>query len=242
MVIVDHDTGHLVWARAGRDTKTLEAFFDELGEGRCKRIRLVSADGAGWIGDVVRARCASATRCMDPFHVVKWCTDALDEVRRDVWSAARRGGMKALAGDLKGARFALWKNPEDLTANQQAKLSWVQRANAPLYRAYLLKKQLRLVLRLRGDAGIAVLRAWLAWASRSRIPSFVRLARSIRGHRPAIEAALTHGLTNARVEGVNTKIRLLQRIAFGYRDPEALIAMAMLDLGGCCPTLPGRAA
>ena len=242
VVIVDHDTGHLVWARAGRDTKTLEAFFDELGEERCKRIRLVSADGAGWIGDVVKARCANATRCMDPFHVVKWCTDALDEVRRDVWNAARRGGMKALAGDLKGARFALWKNPEDLTANQQAKLSWVQRTNAPLYRAYLLKEQLRLVFKLRGDAGIAVLKAWLAWASRSKIPSFVRLARSIRGHRPAIEAALTHGLTNARVESVNTKIRLLQRIAFGYRDPEALIAMAMLDLGGCCPELPGRAA
>jgi len=134
-----------------------------------------------------------------------WCTDALDEVRRDVWNAARRGGMKALAGDLRGARLALWKNPEDLTANQQARLSWVQRTNAPLYRAYLLKEQLRLVLRLRGDAGIAVLRAWLAWASRSRIPSFVKLARSIRGHRPAIEAALTHGLTNARVESVNTK-------------------------------------
>ncbi len=62
--------------------------------------------------------------------------------------------------------------------------------------------------------------------------------RSIRNHRAAIEAALTYGLTNARVESVNTKIRLLQRVAFGYRDPEALIAMAMLDLGGCCPYLP----
>jgi len=104
----------------------------------------------------------------------------------------------------------------------------VQRTNAPLYRAYLLKEQLRLVFRLAGE-----LKAWLALASRSRIPSFVRLARSIRSQRPAIEAALSHGLTNARVESVNTKIRLLQRIALGYRDPEALIAMAMLDLG--CP-------
>ncbi len=71
---------------------------------------------------------------------------------------------------------------------------------------------------------------------------FTKLARAITGHRAGIEAALTHGLTNARVESVNTKIRLLQRIAFGYRDPEALIAMAMLDLGGCCPDLPGRRA
>lgn len=242
IVIVDHDTGNLVWAEAGRDKKTLGAFFDELGEERCKKIRLVSADGAEWIASVVAERCENATRCMDPFHTVQWCTDALDEVRRDVWNAARKGGMKALAADVKGARFALWKNPEDLTAKQTTKLSWIQKTNGPLYRAYLLKEQLRQVFKLRGDQGIELLKAWLAWASRSKIPAFVELARTIRKHRTAIEAALTHGLTNARVESVNTKIRLLQRVAFGYRDPEALIAMAMLDLGGCCPPLPGRAA
>jgi transposase len=240
IVVVDHDSGALVWARPGRDKKTLGAFFDDLGEQRCEAIRLVSADGAEWIADVVASRCKNATRCMDPFHVVQWATDALDEVRRDVWNAARKGGMKALANDLKGARFALWKNPEHLTENQKVKLAWVAKANDPLYRAYLLKEQLRLVFKLRGAGGIALLREWLAWASRSRIPAFVELAKSIRSHRGAIEAALTHGLTNARVESVNTKIRLLQRVAFGYRDPEALIAMAMLDLGGCCPELPGR--
>ena len=242
VVVVDHESGNLVWAKAGRDKKTLEAFFDTLGEQRCDKIRLVSADGAEWIGGVVKQKCQNATVCMDPFHVVQWCTDALDEVRRDVWNAARHGGMKALASDLKGARFALWRNPEDLSVNQQAKLSWVQKTNGRLYRAYLLKEQLRQVFKLRGDAGIALLKAWLAWASRSKIPAFVELARSIRNHRAAIEAALTHGLSNARVESVNTKIRLLQRVAFGYRDPEALIAMAMLDLGGCCPPLPGRRA
>jgi len=242
IVVVDHDSGALVWAKAGRDKKTLNAFFDALGEERCAKIRLISADGAEWIAGVVAERCKNAVRCMDPFHVVQWCTDALDEVRRDVWNTARKGGMKALAGDMKGARYALWKNPEDLTEHQKAKLAWVAKANAPLFRAYLMKEQLRLVFRLRGDEGIALLEAWLAWASRSKIAAFVELARTIRKHRAAIEAALTHGLTNARVESVNTKIRLLQRVAFGYRDPEALIAMAMLDLGGCCPDLPGRRA
>ena len=240
IVVVDHDTGALVWAKAGRDKKTLRAFFDALGEERCANVKLVSADGAEWIAGVVAERCTNAVRCMDPFHVVQWCTDALDEVRRDVWNTARKGGMKALAGDMKGARYALWKNPEDLTEHQKAKLAWVAKANAPLYRAYLMKEQLRLVFRLRGDEGIALLKAWLAWASRSKVGAFVELARTVRKHRVAIEAALTHGLTNARVESVNTKIRLLQRVAFGYRDPEALIAMAMLDLGGCCPELPGR--
>ena len=89
VVVVDHDTGKLVWAKPGRDKKTLGAFFDALGEERCRQIRLVSADGAGWIATVVADRCKNATRCMDPFHVVQWCTDALDEVRREVWNAAR---------------------------------------------------------------------------------------------------------------------------------------------------------
>ena len=70
----------------------------------------------------------------------------------------------------------------------------------------------------------------------------MKLAKSITKHRPGIEAALTHGLSNARVESVNTKLRLLTRIAFGFRSPEALVALAMLDLGGLCPPLPGRTA
>jgi transposase len=179
---------------------------------------------------------------MDPFHVVKWATEALDDVRRDVWNAARKGGMTALAKELKGCRFALWRNPEDLTTKQNAKLCYVQVTNARLYRAYLLKEQLREVFKLRGWKGIRLLDAWLAWASRCKIAAFVKLARKIRRHKKGIHAALLHGLTNGRVESVNTKIRLLQRIAFGYRDPEALIAMAMLDLGGYCPPLPGRRA
>jgi transposase len=93
VVVVDHDSGALVWAKAGRDKKTVGAFFDELGAERCERIRLVSADAAEWIGDVVAERCPNAVCCMDPYHVVAWATKALDEVRREVWNAARKGGM-----------------------------------------------------------------------------------------------------------------------------------------------------
>jgi transposase len=93
IVVVDHDSGNLVWAKAGRDMKTLGGFFDTLGEDRCGKITLVSADGATWIGGVVRDRCSTATLCMDPFHAVKWCTDALDEVRREVWNAATHSGV-----------------------------------------------------------------------------------------------------------------------------------------------------
>jgi transposase len=115
-IVVDHDSGRLVWAAVGRDKKTLNKFFDLVGDDRCAKIRLVSADGAGWIGDVVAERCANATLCIDAFHVCQWASKALDEVRRDVWNEARKGGMSQHAKELKGCRYALWRNPEDLTA------------------------------------------------------------------------------------------------------------------------------
>ena len=68
----------------------------------------------------------------------------------------------------------------------------------------------------------------------------MNLQRSIVNHRPAILAAIEHGLSNGRIESVNTKIRLITRVAFGFRSPDALIALTMLNLGGHKPALPGR--
>lgn len=240
-VVVDHDAGRLVWAAPGRDAATLSRFFDALGPERCAKVRLVSADAAEWIALTVAARCPQAVLCADPFHVVKWATDALDEVRREVWNTARKGGEVALAGELKGARWALWKNPEDLTRRQRGKLAWIARVNGRLYRAYLLKEQLRLVFKLKGVRATVLLEAWLGWARRCRIPAFVKLAKTITAHRSSIQAALTEGLSNGLVESTNTKIRLLTRVAFGFRSPNALIALAMLSVGGLCPPLPERA-
>ena len=78
---------------------------------------------AAWITGPIAERCPNATVCLDPFHVVKLATDALDDVRREVWNEARRAGQTQLARELKGARFALWKNPENLTERQQPKLA-----------------------------------------------------------------------------------------------------------------------
>ena len=242
IVIVDHDSGRLIWAAPGRDKKTLNKFFDALGKSRSAMLKEVSADGADWIAEVVRSRCLNAKMNMDAFHTVQWATDALDEVRREVWNQARReGGDQALADQLKGCRYALWKDPERLTGRQKNKLAWVAHTNDRLYRAYLMKEELRLAVHLKGEEGIALLAHWLAWTARCQIPAFVALGAKIRRHRIAIEASLRSGTSNALVESTNTKIRVLTRVAFGFRSPEALIAMAMLAVGGTCPELPGRA-
>src|SRR6188472_920211 len=167
-IVVDHHTGRLVWAAAGRDRATLEAFLDALGPERCRQIELISADMASWIAGPVAERCPHAVRCVDPFHVVALATDALDEIRREVWNEARRAGQTAVARELKGARFALWKNPEHLTARQQAKLADIEQTNRPLFRAYLLKEQLRQIYRLPATAAIELLDGWLKWARRCR--------------------------------------------------------------------------
>ena len=150
-VVVDHDSGRLVWAAPGRDTTTLRRFFNALGAERCAQITHVSADAADWIADVVAERCPAAIRCADPFHVVAWATEALDAERRRAWNDARalaRGEAKwgrgrpakntaprpghERARKLKGARYALWKNPEDLTERQTAKLAWIAKTEHPL--------------------------------------------------------------------------------------------------------------
>jgi len=187
---------------------------------------------------------------------VAWATQCLDDVRREVWNTARRrpGGTAAggsrvglhynmSRGDAKKiqqSRFALWKNPEDLTGHQQAKLAWIAATSPRLHRTYLLKEGLRYVFKVKGDQGKQALDRWLAWASRSRIDVFVELGRKIKRHRAAIHATLEHGLSNGLIESVNTKIRLITRIAYGFKDPHALIALAMLTLGGYRPPLPGR--
>lgn len=240
MVVVDHDTGRLVWAAEGHDRKTLQQFFDLLGPQRCAKIRLVSADAAEWIGACATDACENSTLCLDPFHIVRWATQALDVVRRYVWNLLRKIGVHGQAAALKGCRYALWKNPQDLTDRQKAKLAWIARHNNSLYRAYLLKEQLRLVFHHRGDTAVAMLDAWLGWARRSRIPAFIKLYHQIKHHRAGIIASVTHGLSNGLTESVNTKLRLLTRIAYGFRSTDNLIALCLLDRGGHCPPLPGR--
>jgi transposase len=239
-VVVDHASSRLVWAAPGRNKETVGRFFDLLGPERCSRIKVVTRDAASWISTVVSERCPQAAQCMDPFHVIQWATEAVDAVRRSLyrvpyyWSRTRR------ARALRGARWILLRNRDDLSDKQLAGLAEIQEANRPLYRAYLLKEQLRLVFQLPVDEAMRHLDRWLVWARRSQIPKFVKLARTIAAHRDAIRASIEHGASNGRVEAMNTGIRLLTRRAYGFHSPDALIALAMLKHGGLCPPLPGR--
>jgi transposase len=248
-IVVDHDTGRLVWAGCGRDAASLTEFFEILGPARCAEITLVSADAARYIANAVRQHLPNATLCTDPFHVVAWATDALDIERRAAWNRApgrtrdteiTRHLATGEAHTLKGARWALWKNPENLTTDQRATLAWIATTDPRLHQAYLLKEGLRYVFKIKGTDGITALDAWLTWAKTSTITAFQKVARTIETNQATINAALTHRLSNALIESTNTKIRQITRTAYGFHTPNALIALALLTLGGYKPTLPGR--
>ncbi len=89
-VVVDHDTARLVWVGMGRDRAAIHRFFDDLGQARSAQITHISADGAEAIATVVGQRAPQAVVCADPFHVVSWASQCLDDVRRQVWNDARR--------------------------------------------------------------------------------------------------------------------------------------------------------
>ena len=250
IVVVDHDTGRLVWAGPGRSEAALDVFFDELGEQRAALITHVSADMADWIAKTVARRAPNAIRCADPFHVVAWAIESLDVERRRAWNQAsgrnipespgRRGRTTGDSRRISRSRYALWKNPDDLNPRQQDQLEWIAKTDPKLWRAYLLKEGLRYVFAVKGAEGKEALDQWLVWARRSQLPAFIELAKKVSRHRDAIDANLDHGLSQGLIESTNTKIRLLTRIAYGFRGPQPLIALALLALGSHPPRLPGR--
>jgi transposase len=230
----------------------LNVFFDELGPERSALLTHVSADMADWIARVVAERAPNAIRSADPFHVVAWAIEALDIERRRAWNQAkgrrptrglglaRQGRSTGDAQHISKSRYALWKNPGDLTGRQRDQLDWIAKTDPRLWRAYLLKEGLRYVFAVKGNDGKIALDRWTSWARRSRIPAFVQLQRRIHAHREAIDVALDTGLSQGLIESTNNKIRLLTRVAFGFHGHEPLIALAMLALGSHPPRLPGR--
>ena len=132
------------------------------------------------------------------------------------------------------------KNPENLTQNQQATMEMLVKSDPRLYRAYLLKEGLRTVFKYSFDEAETELDRWLKWAQRCRIKEFVELGRKIKRHKEAILATIKYGLTNARIEAVNNKIKVTIRMGYGFRNIDNLISLVRLKCGGFDVTLPGR--
>jgi transposase len=229
-VVVDHDRKRVIWAGKGRSAETLGSFFQLLAPAQLDAIATVTMDMAGGYIKAVQEYLPKAKIIFDRFHVQCLASNAVDEVRRE---QVRKLKGSDQGRSLKRSRFALLKGLWNLTQADRRKLSDIQRTNKPLYRAYLLKEALVDALNYRqpGRAKTA-LQKWLAWASRSKLRPFVRLARTIRAHFDGILAYIKNRQTNATVEGINNRLRTVARRAFGFHSPEALMGMLFLCCGG----------
>ena len=229
-VIANHDTGDPVWIGEGRSQATLGAFFDELGPTGAKQLEAISMDMSAPYIQETKARAPQAEIAFDPFHVVKLASEAVHDVRR---TEARERKGTAEAAVLKGSRWALLKAPENLRPEEHVRLSAVAELNARVYRAYLLKEELRALYRCGLASARVHLRAWLSWASRSNLAPFVKLGRTVRKYRDGILAAIRLRLSNGRMEGLNNKIGVIKHRAYGFHSFAALASMVFL----CCTNL-----
>ena len=241
-LVTDHTRRKVVWGKEGKDTATLDAFFDDLGPDRAAAIEAVSMDMGAAYAKSVRAddHAPQAVVCIDPFHAVKLVAEALDVERRKAWNELRHGGNPAAAKKFKGARWALLKNPGNLTDDQAATLRKLKRRGGDIWRAYTLKEAFRAIFAgdLDTDTVAELIDRWISRASRSRLPAFVKTAKTIRKHRDGILAAIRLGINNARAEGLNSLVRLIIRRARGFHSADAALSLVMLACGPITLRLP----
>jgi transposase len=238
-LVCDHASRKVIWGQPGRDAETLDEFFAELGTDRAGALEAVSSDMGPAFLKSIKAKAPNATRCIDPFHVVKLATEALNTVRRATWQDMRKVDP-VRAKTFKGARWALLKNPADLNDEQQATLRRLKRRGGELWRGYRLKESLRAIFAgdLSLDEVTHLLDRWISQAQRSRLAPFVTAAKTVRRHRDGILAAIRLGINNGRAEGLNNVVRLIVRRAFGFHSPQAALALVMLACGPITLLLP----
>ena len=239
-VVVDHKRKRVVWAHDGYGKEVLDLFFRQLTDEQRASIKAVTGDGAKWIDASVKEHLPNAERVLDSFHIVSWMTDTLDQVRQRLWNQDRRGNDKTATETMKGLKYAVLKNPGDLTERQSGALETLRDTDprGQLYRSWQLRELLRTLPHQPVGQAEAELKRWIFRASHSRIPEVVELCRKIRRRRDDILGTIGPGYSNARLEAFNNKIKVTIRMAYGFRHADNLIAMIKLRCSGLPTHLP----
>jgi transposase len=220
-IVQNLENGAVVFVGAGKGAETLDPFWEKLGR-RKKKIQSVAIDMSPAYTKAIREKLPEATLVYDHFHVIKLYNEKLSGFRRELYRQAEDADMKAL---LKGTRWLLLKNRENLNEerNEIDRLEAALTANRPLMAAYYMKEELHRIWEQPDmKSGAKVFDEWLEMAESSGIDMLRRFAKTLREHQEGILNYYKSRITTATLEGTNTKIRVLQRRAYGYRDQEYL--------------------
>jgi transposase len=237
-IIGDHDTGTVIDIQPGRSEESLTNFYEQQPDSTLSTIEAVSMDVSKAYRSATASHLPEATICFDPFHIMQWVNRALDRVYAE--SATGPGRASMSTADWKAGRWALRTGENKLTDKKRDLVNRIARTNRRIGRAWTLKEQLRDLYRLEHEPGTArrLLRAWITAAKRSRIPTFTALGKRLQEHFEAVIAAVELGISNALIEGINAKIRLINARGYGHHSAQTLTSMIYLCLGGLHPQLP----
>jgi transposase len=220
-VIIDPACKRVLWVGLGRDRGSLRPFFETMGPRRCAQIRAVAMDMNSAHELEVKANCPAAQIVFDLFHVVaKYGREVLDRVRVD--EANRLRGDKPSRHVVKSSRWLLLRNRENIARPEdRVRLQELLHANKKLMTVYVLRDELKHLwdFRSRGHA----LRHWKQWyahAVRSRIEPLRRFAKRLKGYLHGILSHCAFPLHTSLLEGINNKIKVIKRMAYGFRDDD----------------------
>jgi transposase len=222
-VVLDYLSGRVVWMGPGRSKETLDAFFACVPEWQKALIEAVAMDMWPPFIDRVRHHCPDAAIIFDHFHVVQGFGQVVDEVRRDEYHKATARDRKL----IQGSRYLLLKNSNHLSETEAVRLRELLEANRTLNAVYLLRDQLRQLYRFahfgHRQSAKRALDTWCRLAGEVGHPQVRRFIRRLRRHEWGILNYCDHPIGTSLLEGVNTKIRVMHRKAYGFPDPEYFI-------------------
>ena len=237
--IVDQVRKRVVYIYEGKTRDGLDDFFKKLTESQRNSIKYVSGDGAKRISASVKDHLPNAEFCIDAFHVVQRAIEAMDEARKEIWrdlkdfkkervekysrNKSRKTKRKLLEHETikKTAKYALGKNPENLTINQQNFIDKQLKTYPKLYRCYLLKEELRLLLKMDDPVYVgSALKKRYFKASHSRLESIKKLGDKINKRYDQIINTVKYKISNALIESFNNTIKGLIKKSYGFRNLE----------------------
>jgi transposase len=232
-VFADMESGNVLFATAGKDKKTVEAFTKELPkhEAKPEQIKDITMDMSPAFISGVAAMFPSASVTFDKFHVIQALNKAQDEVRRTEQSKNPL---------LKKTRYIWLKNPENLTAGQKKQLETLRFENLKTAKVYQMKLTFQDIYRniLDGSSADAAIKKWLSWAVRSRLEPIKQFAQMVKDHYAGILQYFDSRLTSGKMEGINSRIQGIKRRARGFRNINNFIAMIYLEAGNLDLALP----
>ena len=213
-LVIDLDTGRIVWAAPGRGGEALRKFWRALRLSKA-RIKAVAMDMSAAYWAAVVENLPEAALVFDRFHIVKLVNEKLDDLRRAMVQEA----MGLMKKTVKGIRYLLLMRRENVQAEKLPRLDEALRHNEPLFIGYLLKEALSLLWEQPSYLAMRVfLKEWCELAASTGIRQMMQLAKTLTLHMRGILTWWTHRISNGRMEGINNKIKTMLRQSYGMRD------------------------